>query len=81
MSNPVYAVTVLVEVEDRSALYRAALARARSEGMTRGEWRTTRTDPSHGSPAEADLIMLLDPGSLAGCDIHETKVEEVGDDD
>lgn len=77
MPATAYDVTIRVCVEDRSDLYRAALSQARSEGLNRFEWRQTRMDPSHGSPAEADLIMMLDPGSLAGCTIVETTVSEV----
>lgn len=59
-------VTISLRVTDRSALYRAALAVARREGMTRAGWRQLRNDPSHPTPTHADLQMLLDPGGLSG---------------
>ena len=78
-------VTISLRVLDRSALYRASLAKARQEGLTRYDWRDMRRDSSHASPAHADLLMLLDPGgrsgfaSLAGFEVIETRATEAED--
>ena len=80
-------VKISLRVTDRSALYRASLAKARQDGLNRYEWRQIRMDPSHPSPVHADLQMLLDPGGrsgfsdLSGFKVYSTMASEVEDPD
>ena len=80
-------VTISLRVADRSALYRAALAQAKREGLTRLDWRDMRRDPSHPTPTHADLTMLLDPGgcvgiaNASGLKVYSTTVTNADDDE
>jgi hypothetical protein len=67
--------TLYLEVKDERSLRRAAYKRAQDEGLNATSYARIRL--SHpGGVVSSDLIMLLDPGSLPGCEIHETAVEE-----
>ena len=77
MKRTTEAVTINVEIQDRRALYRAALAKAKAEGMSAAEYHKLRREDVHG-PVGVDLIMLLDPGSLPGCDVLSSEMGETG---
>lgn len=59
--------TMELDVHDEEALRLAAAARAVYEGMALEEWQETRVDTTD------DIVMLLDPGLLAGCSIVESR--------
>jgi hypothetical protein len=53
-------------------LAQAAAERARDEGLSEEEWAAMRTRDGE---VDSDLTMLLDPGSLPGCEILDSNVE------
>lgn len=71
-----YTVTINVNVFDPVQLRFAALQRAVEEGSTKFDYATLRA--SEYDPAIVDLGMLLDPGTLPGCDILGSHVERFG---
>jgi hypothetical protein len=69
-----------VRVWDRKALFLAAQARAKADGMSRADYLDLRR--AHVSPIHADLQMLFDPGvSPNGCTIDQSEVESQEGDD
>lgn len=65
-----FTVTLWGRVADPAALAEAA-AKIAVNSMTAEEWRAMRQEHP-GGEIEADLIMLLDPGSGNGLEIEET---------
>lgn len=74
MKRRKYTVTIQLEVWDGKQLYRAASARAKRDGLSKKEYDVDRKDTDR--PQASDLIMMLDPGSLSGCNIIGSSVEE-----
>jgi len=70
MSKPYYIVTLIIQVDDEDHLRQAAAARAVNDGLSIAEWADIR------GSVRGDLIMLLDPGTLAGCSIQESTAAE-----
>jgi hypothetical protein len=73
MKKRPYIVTIALDVWDKKLLYKAAKARAIAEGGGQELLKYA----GGGINIEACLIMLLDPGSLDGCSIDNTIVENV----
>lgn len=66
-------VQIDVRVHSLDTLYRAARERAKEENLS--PELADEVLLSDGKPnPEACLIMMLDPGTLEGCEIHETDV-------
>lgn len=68
-----YTFTLELSVVDKEALRIAAERRAVADGVDLEDWRDTRN--SEYDPVAADLQMLLDPGSLTGCEIENGSAE------
>lgn len=69
-----YEVTILVKVISERNLKVGAEIHARErDGLSAAEWAEIRN--ADGGGPEPDLVTLLDPGTLPGCDIIETSVE------
>lgn len=66
-----YTFTLDVRVFDPASLARSAALRATLENLTPEQWAKTRTGTG------CDLVMLLDPGTLPGCDIEQSTAERV----
>lgn len=68
-----HTITIELEVHDATALLAAAKERATADGAP--------IDGLTGADGEPDtaacLVMLLDPGSLAGCSIEHSSAEEI----
>ncbi len=67
-----YTFSLELRVDDPEQLRVAAEERAVEGGQTPEEWRELRADSL--DPIQADIMMLLDPGTLPGCSIHESEV-------
>jgi len=67
--------TADIDVFDEEALRRAACAQASEEGLTEEGWASMRQGVA------SDLIMLLDPGGIAGAgfEIRHSACEASGD--
>ncbi len=75
MSDREYRLTMDITVHDVDSLYTAARKRAMYDGLNTREAEELLLD-SDGKPKPEDcILMLIDPGSLAGCDIAGTDVE------
>lgn len=72
--KPVVTVSIAVEVEDETLLYKAALKQAKKNSLSKSDYDKMRKEDVHG-PVGTDLIMLLDPGSLPGCSIVQSEIE------
>ena len=68
-----YTITIEVNVFDPVQLRLAAEKRAVEEGSTKADYKRLRA--SCADSASSDLTMLLDPGSLPGCEILGSQVE------
>lgn len=66
-----YRFSIEVVVHDPDTLARMARARAIEEGLDGYQWDEDRSGPAD------DLIMLLDPGSVPGCDVLESYAEQL----
>lgn len=69
------AVTISLTVHNLLRLHDAAIKRAIEEGLDEQATKEDLTDDDGNIDVGACLVMLLDPGTLAGCNIHETNVE------
>lgn len=71
-----YTLTMDIEVHDVPSLYVAAKHHAvHKDGLTPAE-ADELLRPGNTIDVAACLSMLIDPGSLIGCEINETAVEE-----
>lgn len=62
--------SISLDIHDPEQLRRAAEAKALEDGLTIENWRDVRKSSMD------DLVMLLDPGSIPGCSIHNSTAEE-----
>jgi hypothetical protein len=69
------AVTIYVEVQDRPALFEAAVANLIASGVEEADARGTLA-PDGEIDSGACARMLLDPGSIPGCSILDSASEE-----
>jgi hypothetical protein len=67
-----YCFALNFRVLSADTLAQAAAERAVAEGLSEEEWASMRTRDGE---VESDLTMLLDPGSLPGCEILDSNVE------
>ena len=68
-----YTFTLELDVYDAKSLAEVAEKRAVTNGLDLKDWRAMRKD--QGDPISCDLQMLLDPGSLVGCNIQNGYAE------
>ena len=72
-----YTLTMDIEVHDVPSLYVAAKHHAvHKDGLTPAEADELLKPDGKTIDVAACLSMLIDPGSLIGCEINETSVEE-----
>lgn len=67
-------VTVSLMVEDATALHAAALAHLRNQGLDEEDIAHSLRYADGSINENACLVMLLDPGSLPGCEIIDSSV-------
>lgn len=67
-SNAIF--SIALQIDDPERLRKAAEDRAVEDGLTVESWRETRKGSMD------DLVMLLDPGSIPGCSVHNSSAEE-----
>lgn len=75
MTTKRFTFSLELSVHDAKSLRQAAELRAIDGGMTAEDWQELRA--SEFNPMAADIQMLLDPGSLPGCDIEQSSVESL----
>lgn len=71
MTHPTYAFSTLIQVFDPLQLLAAATERALADGADPDDLIDDEGNPN----TEACIIMLLDPGSLPGCDFLDSAAE------
>lgn len=75
----IYSVTINLNVQDERELHSAAVVRALEENHTEDSARELLSYED-GSPNVFNcLVMLLDPGQLAGCSILNSNADGVND--
>lgn len=73
--NKQYTLTMDIEVHDVPTLYAAAMRHAvHTDGLTQAEAEELLKPDGKTIDVPACLIMMIDPGSMLGCEIHETSV-------
>lgn len=70
-----YEISIDVEVQDRHELYEAAFKRACESGTPEDEARAMLSYEDGDVNISACLIMMLDPGLLAGCSILQSSCD------
>lgn len=75
MKKKQYTFSLELEVYDMEQLARLAQQRALEDGLSEEEWTDMKKD-SEDLPG-LYLQTILDPGSLSGCNIHQSDVERI----
>lgn len=70
--DPTYEFTLRLSVYDKRLLMKRALRQALAEGLSAHDYRAMRRE---GDYSRADIVMLLDPGSIPGCNIQDSTAE------
>lgn len=74
-----YTLTMDIEVHDVPTLYAAAKHFAiNNDGLTQAEADDLLQPDGKNIDVPACIAMLIDPGSMAGCEINETRVVAFG---
>jgi hypothetical protein len=68
-----------LDIDNAQQLYEAALDRAIQDGLDRAATEEDLRYKDGSIKISACLVMLLDPGSLPGCSIHQSWAESWAD--
>lgn len=75
MDNYEISFTLNLRVYSVRSLLKAAAERAKADGLSRADWREYRSTRHSG--LAACVQMLLDPGTIAGCEINDSDAQQI----